>query len=139
MLGNGKMGFGMKWLSLQAVVVLVTFIGISTQCLARCAGLPCHDSQSSSDQDRGSKVPPCHRSHPEPAKAPNHVCQVSLFFIEKQAPAIEKAKLVDLAPVFVEPPFSVHLPVPAYTRRMLARETSPPSASELTFSTVLRI
>jgi len=137
MLGSAKR-VGMKWLSLHAVVVLVTFIGVNTQCLARCAGIPCHGSHTSSEQNRESQAPPCHR-HPGPAKAPSHVCQISLFVVEKQVPGVAKLKVAGLEPIFLEPPFSVHIPLPVYTRRTLGRETSPPFGLELTFSTVLRI
>jgi hypothetical protein len=128
----------MQWLAIQAVLVLVTLVAASSQCLARCAGLPCHDLQSPSEERGQSKVPPCHR-HRQPPKGPAHACQVSLTFVEQRLPVFARINTFVLVGAFAEPNSPFRMPIPLYAWRARAPEISPPPSPEPFFSTVLRI
>ena len=93
----------MRWVRPIAILPALWCVWANAQCVARCAGAPCHQDAAP------STLPPCHRhSSPAPDAAPK-ACALPVYLVEARhlpvlhgvpAVAIPAAALPSLAVVY---------------------------------------
>jgi hypothetical protein len=116
----------MKWLRLQVALLAIAVSFASAQCIAACAGQPCHDSSA-------SQIPPCHRHHPPKENGPQ-LCQHP-FFVAKG-----RGRVVAMATPAVEMPMA-RIEIPCVTSAVGSTlvEASRPGSPQPDFYTILRV
>src|SRR5215469_15148046 len=129
----------MLWVRHLLILLAVALVIANSQCVARCAVMPCHTEEGS--QSNGSvNLPPCHRHHaPRQSDSPSP-CALSLLPFGDLAPSAAVFAPEQSVVTILNPTPSVAFPgsLASYLIE-IDQSASPPNAIDSVSRTVLRI